>query len=254
MFRRGSLALASVSLDGVSVPKIYALCRFPSTFVYSRLGKSADGLRLYAADIRLYNSDRSFQPSAVSSLNGEDPVGTNEDLSLFGVLQDRDALYNTMFFSPALFAANKGDWQGYFGGSGRFGYVWPGASTAVEFENGTIVDFRTIARVVGDFSGISDGASFYAKYCTGSKPVSAVASPTVPTPTATSTPTTAPTGNLTAPPPVGYPTPVVIASDQSAAGYFLPDTDVAVLSLLTYVSVKHSSNFHMACLIWVYHV
>lgn len=170
------------------------------------------------------------------SLNGKDPVATNEDLSLLGVLQDRDALYNTMFYSPALYAANKGDWQGYYGGSGRFGYVWPGPNTAVEFENGTTLDIKTTARVVGNFSGITDGESFYAKYCTGSKPVTQVASPTVPGPTPTATSTSAPTGNLTAPPPLGYPTPVVIASDQSAAGYFLPNTDVAVLSLLTYVS------------------
>ncbi|KAJ4424159.1 hypothetical protein N0V82_001207 [Gnomoniopsis sp. IMI 355080] len=211
VFRRGSLALASVSLDGKSVPKIYAL-----------------------SDIQLYNSDPSFKPSPVTSLNGKDPVATNEDLSLLGVLQDRDALYNTMFYSPALFAANKGDWQGYYGGSGRYGNVWPGPNTVVEFENGTSVDYKTTARVVGNFSGISDGPSFYAKYCTGSKPVTEVASPTPSTPTPTSTSTAAPTGNLTASPPLGYPEPVVIASDQSAAGYFLPNTDVAVLSLLTY--------------------
>lgn len=161
-------------------------------------------------------------------------MSTNEDLSLLGVLQDRDALYNTMFYSPALAASNRGDWQGYYGGSGRFGYVWPGPNTAVEFDNGTVVNYETTARVVGDFSNITDGPSFYAKYCTGSKPVSQVATPPAPTPT--STPTSSPTGNLTAPPPFGYPTPVVIASDQSAAGYFLPNTDVAVLSLLTYVS------------------
>lgn len=155
---------------------------------------------------------------------------------MLGYFQDRDALYNIMFYSPALFAANKGDWQGFYGGSTRFGYVWPGANTVVGFENGTSVDYRTTARVIGDFSGISDGPSFYAKYCTGSQPVTEVASPTVSTPTPTSTPTSAPAGNLTASPPLGYPEPVVIASDQSAAGYFLPNTDVAVLSLLTYVS------------------
>ncbi|KAJ4391823.1 hypothetical protein N0V93_005443 [Gnomoniopsis smithogilvyi] len=206
VFRRDNLALASVSLDGKSVPKIYTL-----------------------SDIRLYNSDPSFVPSPIASLNGKDPVATNEELSLLGVLQDRDALYNTMFYSPAFFASNKGDWQGYYGGSGRFGYVWPGPNTAVEFENGTTVNYQTTARVVGDFSGISDGPSFYAKYCSGSQPVTAVASPTVTTPLPTSTSTAAPTGNLTAPPPLGYPEPVVITSDQSAAGYFLPNTDAPAI-------------------------
>lgn len=192
-------------------------------------------LSVTSADIRLYNRDSSFTPSPVSSLNGEDPVATNEDLSLLGDFQDRDTLYNTMFYSPALAAVTSGDWQGYYGGSGRYGYVWPGSNTAVEFENGTVVNYPTIARIVGNFSGITDGPSFYAKYCSGTRPVAEVANPPAPTPPVPAN-TSAPQGNLTAPPPLGYPTPVVIASDQSAAGYFLPNTDVAVLSLLTYVS------------------
>lgn len=165
------------------------------------------------------------------------------------MLQDRDALYNTMFYSPALYAANDGDWQGYYGGSGRYGYVWPGPTTAVELANGTVVDYKTTARVEGDFAGITDGPSFYAKYCSGSRPVAEVANPPAPTPTSTSTPapTPVPTGNLTAPAPAGYPMPVVIASDQSAAGYFLPNTDVAVLSLLTYVSTLMDGAHFWSC-------
>lgn len=145
-----------------------------------------------------------------------------------------------MFYSPAMNAAADGDWQGYYGGTGRFGYVWPGPSTDVTFENGTTVNYRTVARVAGDFSNITDGASFYAKYCTGTKPVTEVATPTTPGPTATATSTGNPEGNLTASAPVGYPQPVVIASDQSAAGYYLPNSDVAVLSLLTYVRIHRN--------------
>lgn len=178
---------------------------------------------IFSADIQIYLRDNSFTPSPVCSLNGQDPVTTLEDLSLLGVLADRDALYNVMFHSPAVFAANRGDWQGFYGGSRRFGHIWPGPNTAVEFANGTVVNYPTIARVVGNFSDITDGPSFYAKYCSGSRPVSEVANYTSP-----------PVANL--PPHFGYPTPVVTASDQSAAGYFLPNTDVAVLSLLSYVS------------------
>lgn len=180
-------------------------------------------------------------PSPVRLLNGLDAVSTIANLSLLGAFQDRDALYNTMFYSPAVNAANDGTWQGFYGGSGRYGYIWPGPSTDVTFENGTTVSYRTVARIVGDFSSISDGASFYDKYCSGTRPVTQVATPrpttTGPTATATATatPTGIPQGNLTALAPVGYPQPVVIASDQSAAGYYLPDSDVAVLALLTYV-------------------
>lgn len=166
-------------------------------------------------------------PSPVRLLNNEDPAKSIEDLSLLGSLQDRDALYNTMFYSPAFYATNGGDWQGYYGGSGRYGYVWPGPSTELTFENGTIVEYKTIARVVGDFSGISNGRSFYDKYCSGSTPVAQVATPTTPSPTASAT-------SIPVPTPLGYPPPVIIASDESAAGYFLSDSDVAVLALLTY--------------------
>ncbi|KAK7702089.1 hypothetical protein SLS64_009950 [Diaporthe eres] len=203
-FRRQDIALASVSLDGVAVPQIYTV-----------------------SDLRAYNNGMFTNPSPVTQINGEDAVQVLEDLSLLGALQDRDALYNTLFYSPAFYASNKGDWQGYFGGTGRYGNIYPNASTSLTFENGTTVDIPTIARVVGDFSNITDGESFYAKYCSGTVPVTAVATPTpVPTP--------APGGNLTGTAPLGYPTPVVIASDGSAGGYFLPDSDVAVLALLTY--------------------
>lgn len=178
-------------------------------------------------------------------------MSTIANLSLLGVLQDRDALYNTMFYSPAMNAAADGTWQGYYGGTGRYGYIWPGPSTNVTLANGTTVNYRTTAKIVGDFSGIYDGASFYAKYCSGTRPVTEVATPTTTGPTATATATATstgnPQGNLTAPAPVGYPQPVVIASDQSAAGYYLPNTDVAVLSLLTYVrTVPPLFDVHVA--------
>lgn len=215
-FRRGNLALVSISLDGASPPDIYVL-----------------------SDIRTYNANPSlFTPSPVRFLNGADAVSTIKNLSLQGVLQDRDALYNSMFFSPAMNAAMKGAWQGYYGGTGRFGYVWPGPTTDVTFLNGSTTSYRTVARIVGDFSFITDGVSFYAKYCSGTRPVTEIATPTVAVPSTTATGTrNPPEGNLTAFAPVGYPPPVVIASDQSAAGYYLPNSDVAVLSLLTYVGV-----------------
>lgn len=193
------------------------------------------------ADIRLYNSNSSFTPSPVRLLNGDDAVDAVTELSLLGALQDLDALYNIMFYSPAFNAANNGDWQGYFGGSGRYGYIWPGPSTNVTFENGTTREYLTIAKVVGNFANITDGPSFYKKYCSGTKPVSEVATPTPSTPTPSEPePSAQPTGNLTASPLPGYPVPVVTASDRSASGYYLPGTDVAVLALITYVSCRYS--------------
>lgn len=192
---------------------------------------------MHLADIRLYNSDSSFSPSPVRLLNGQDAVGAVVDYSLLGALQDLDALYNIMFYSPAFNAAVNGDWQGYYGGSARFGYIWPGPSTNVTFENGTTAEYVTVARVVGNFSDISDGPSFYTKYCSGTRPVTEVATPPTPPSPSTPEPSAQPTGNLTAAPLPGYPVPVVTASDRSATGYYLPGTDVAVLGLITYVRV-----------------
>ena len=74
-----------------------------------------------------------------------------------------------------------------------------------------------------------DGESFYQKFCTGPAPTAATnqSTPTMPAlpPTATTTAH-------------GYPTPVVISSDQQVSGYFLDDDpaydDVAVLSMVSF--------------------
>ena len=79
--------MVSVSLDGVSSPEIYSY-----------------------QDILLSQSS-SFVPSALSTIDGESAVKYIEDFSQLGALNDPDALYNAMFFSPG-FAAESAGWQG----------------------------------------------------------------------------------------------------------------------------------------------
>lgn len=85
-----------------------------------------------------------------------------------------------------------------------------------------------MARVIGNFSGVIDGESFYQKFCTGP-------APTAPSNSTPTVPTLPPTATTTA---HGYPTPVVISSDQQVSGYFLDDDpayeDVAVLSMVSF--------------------
>lgn len=76
-----------MSLDGTSSPKVYSY-----------------------QDILLSQST-SFVPSALSTINGETASKYIEDLSQLGALNDPDALYNSMFFSPG-FAAESAGWQG----------------------------------------------------------------------------------------------------------------------------------------------
>ena len=146
-----------------------------------------------------------------------------ENWKQLGALNDPDALYNALMFSKP-FAAEDLGWQGYFGaGIGRFGYIWPGPNTTIGFENGTTVDFETVSGVIGDFTGVTDGDSFYQKFCNPNPPPSNTTTTPTPTPSATIVP--------------GYPPPVVISHDYIVSGYYLNSTensDVAVLSMITF--------------------
>jgi hypothetical protein len=51
--------------------------------------------------------------------------------------------------------------------AGRFGYFYPGANTAVEFENGMIATYHKYVVIVGGFTGLVDGPSFFQMFWTG---------------------------------------------------------------------------------------
>lgn len=165
-------------------------------------------------------------PSALSTINGENVYEYLEALAQLGRLNDPDALYNSIFYSPG-FAAESPGWGGYFAGSGSYGYIYPGANTSVVFENGTTLLIKNYASVIGSFQNVTDGESLYQKFCTG--PTSSSSS-TSASATATSS---VMSPSPTAPPP-GYPEPIVVSSDFDAGGYYLPNSDVAVLSLLSF--------------------
>jgi hypothetical protein len=174
----------------------------------------------YPDDIDKMVTD-SFTPSPLSTINGEHAVTFLEDWSQLGALNDPDALYNSVFYSKP-FAAELPTWRGYFDGSARFGYIFPGLTTTLGFQNGTTRAYKTVANVIGDFTGVTDGQTMYDVFCNPSPPLASVQAPATPTP------------GQTAP---GYPEPVVISSDFVVSGYFLNSTgneDVAVLSMLTF--------------------
>ncbi|KAF7589525.1 hypothetical protein BBP40_004190 [Aspergillus hancockii] len=198
-----NVGLVSVSLNGKDTPGIY---------VHSDIATTGQS---------------SFKPSPVVSINGEDAVQLLERWSQLGSLNDPDSLYNSVFFSKP-FAAGSPNFDGYFSGSGRYGYIYPGAATTLEFANGTRKSYRTTANVKGDFTGVIDGQSMYQRFCTG--PSSTASTTTAPT-------TTPPTATKTSTPAPGYPIPEVISSDHVISGYFLNSTrnsDVAVLSMLSF--------------------
>ena len=199
-----NVGLVSVSLNGTDIPQVY--------------------LR---DDIASYVAGNATTPSAVATIDGQEAVKFLEDLSQRGALNDPDALYNSIFFSKP-FAASTAGWNGYFSGSARFGYIYPGTNTTIGFKDGTSRTFTATSKVLADFSGVTDGESAYKKFCNPNPP----AAPEV-VATTTASPLVAPTAT----PAPGYPIPDVISSDHVVSGYFLNSTensDVAVLSMLSF--------------------
>ncbi|KAL9105640.1 MAG: hypothetical protein Q9227_009219 [Pyrenula ochraceoflavens] len=206
-------AVISISLNGTDIPQIYELNDVMSL---------ANGGPV---------------PSVVTAINGQDAVTFIENNSLLSAQQDYDALWNIQFYSKQ-FAATSPSWMGYIANSGRYGYIFPGFNTTLAFQNGTTRSYTTTSSVIGDFTGVIDGDTFYQTFCnpnptgtsTGDAP-----NATSPTTSSSSAPSGTPSPGVIPVP--GYPDPIVAASDHSASGYYLnsdANSDVAVLSLLTF--------------------
>jgi hypothetical protein len=129
--RSSNIALISASRDGSEVPKIWAIQDFNGT-------------------------DGAYDPSPITQIDGKDAVQfLNEEANL-NAYHDPDARFNAMFFmQPA-------ESFGYFT-SPRF---YPGATTNVTYENGTIDTYDNGAIVLQSetWPYIDDAASFYEMY------------------------------------------------------------------------------------------
>ncbi|OCL15239.1 hypothetical protein AOQ84DRAFT_329766 [Glonium stellatum] len=183
-----TIPLVSVSKDGISLPKPYV---YPDILAAS-LGNV------------------SYTPSPIVTINGEQATSYLEKWSQFGSLQDRDALYNNVFYelAPVSLGAS-GSGMGTFTGGGRGRWVYPGATTELGFANGTKVTYTNFAKVLIPFTGITSGQSLYDIW---------FATPWAP----------------------GYPSPVVRQINNLIAGYYLEGShysDVAVLSVPSFVSL-----------------
>ncbi|KAF1974328.1 hypothetical protein BU23DRAFT_505297 [Bimuria novae-zelandiae CBS 107.79] len=208
--------LVSVSADGKELPKPY----------------------VYADVLAESFGNVSFTPSAVTKIDGEDALEYLEAWSQRGSLQDRDALYNNVFYELATVSLGPtGSGIGTFAGSGRGKWVYPGPETKLEFENGTTVTYTNVARVLVSMEGVTDGESLYQTYFSGSQGTSTVeespANSTTPTPSASATP------SATSIPAPGYPPAVYKEQHNLIGGYFLEDdySDIAVLSVPSFVSL-----------------
>ncbi|KAI1736333.1 hypothetical protein F4680DRAFT_264686 [Xylaria scruposa] len=181
-----------------------------------------------APQIKVYNDVISSPKTAsvVKQINGKDAEKFLSDW-IFAVSgnQDADAAYNSLFYEKAFEAEISS--KGYFQNGGRTRYVYPGSTTSLKFANGTSVKADNVARIKGNWTGVVDGASYFAKFAPG-------ASGSV-SPAATSTP--APVSPPAAKAVPGYPEPEIVSSDGVISGYYLKGEgfeDTAVLVALSF--------------------
>ncbi|KAI4629586.1 uncharacterized protein J4E87_002772 [Alternaria ethzedia] len=214
--------LVSVSSDGKDLPRPY----------------------VYADVLAESFGNATFTPSPITHIDGEDAKDFLENWAQYGSLQDRDALYNNVFYELATVSLGPvGSGIGTFAGSGRGRWIYPGPTTELTFENGTSRTYDNFAKVLIPFDGITDGESLYKLWFTGNQPGSETeASNTTsatPTPSATTSATPLPT--IPAP---GYPPPVLREAHNLIGGYFLEGdySDVAVLSVPSFVGIDNAQE------------
>ncbi|EUC42279.1 hypothetical protein COCMIDRAFT_103941 [Bipolaris oryzae ATCC 44560] len=215
--------LVSASSDGKELPKAY----------------------VYADVLAESFGNATFKASPITKINGQNAQEYLENWAQYGSLQDRDALYNNVFYELATVSLGPtGPGMGTFAGSGRGRWVYPGATTTLDFANGTSQVYENFAKVLIPFDGITDGESLYKLWFTGNQPTEtedpAPSNSTAPTPSATASASATPT--IPAP---GFPPPVIRESHNLIGGYFLEDeySDVAVLSVPSFVGIAAQEEF-----------
>lgn len=207
------IPLVSVSEDGEKLPAV---------FVFE------DVLGMQYKNI-------SYTPSAVTQIDGVDSVEFLEKLSQLGSLQDRDALYNNVFYELAQVSlGTQGSTTGMFTGGGRGRFVYPGATTTLKFANGSEYTMDNFAKTQISFRNISTGEDLGEKWFSwgsqedGFLQAEQAAEPEVP----------ALNGAGAAAP--GYPSPVVPGPQNLINGFYLDAPgyeDVAILQVPNFVGV-----------------
>ncbi|TIA28738.1 hypothetical protein D6C83_07401 [Aureobasidium pullulans] len=213
-------SLISVTTDNNDLPDVYA---------YSDV----------AALVDLDQFD--YTPSPLTQINGEDVLSwLNSYASQNGRSQDPDANYNALFLNvPTL--AYQGVETSHFAVS-RF---FQGNKTNLAFANNTNRDVMTRAQFLANktLEGLTDGANFFDRFCTQNL------TETVLTQTATLVNETqevpfdpsSPADN--SPPHLAYPTPVIISSDNSVAGYFSETYDYLAILAISSFSTTSETEF-----------
>lgn len=207
--------LVSVSADGKQLPAVFA----------------------YADILGNQFKNISYTPSPVAQIDDTDAVEWLENWSQIGSLQDRDALYNNVFYELAQVSlGGSGSGTGTFTGGGRGRYVYPGDTTTLKFANGTEYTMQNYARILINFRNVTSGEELARKWISYGANSAQAHAQSVDTDDSHQISTAAlNTASGEAP---GYPVAVVPGPGNLINGFFIEGPgyeDVAVLSVPNFV-------------------
>lgn len=245
----------------------YYISDITSVFVFARnvsvYSLSTDSLTLPEIYLELppvvkqNGAARNASISPIATIDNEEVQSwLNKYAAMNGNNQDPDANYN--FLSPSVPLGSLGGFTSSVNylGAKSFRHLTPrryeltylaaiGPHTNVTFKNGTMARFQHFAVSKSNLTGITDGPSFFKKFCTpegksmteteaeASTPsnTSSVA-PIIPT---TAVPFKAVPSQTAFPGSTGFPAPYVISDDGIIAGYFADEEpDLAVLAISSF--------------------
>ena len=256
--------IISVSLDGTSLPEVYDV----SDVIALNGGlngttyKPSPVVKINDTDVETWiNQYAAMEPWGhdpdANYNSNPDHFQSHTDRSLTPLSLGIDVLYNI----PA--TSNGFSLRGGNFGSGF--HRFPGSHTTMTFANGSVNTIPSYAQVAGDLTGVTDGSSFFQKFCVKPAPSASASANAVAKRTASATLSIVATGSASgsaigtasgsiaassvttnnlytplasaAPIPAlpYYPAPVLIAPDSSIAGYF-PEAfnDLAVITIPTF--------------------
>ncbi|KAF1951614.1 hypothetical protein CC80DRAFT_424511 [Byssothecium circinans] len=202
--RNRRVALISASSDGKEAPKIWALQDFNQT------------------------GNTGFTPSAISSIDGQDPAQFLGKESMLNAYHDPDTRYNAMFYMQP--AENFG----YFTNP-RF---YPGSRVNITFENKTFDVYQNTANILSPSSweDINDASDFYQQFIAPPRNSKIKKRDPNSLPRHMQNPRETELDRRYVP--AGYPSQVVSHSsdDVALAGFFIdgPDGKVGVLAVQTF--------------------
>jgi hypothetical protein len=119
----------------------------------------------YSDLLESYAGNSSFTPSHIVQINGKNTTDFLLEWSDYGGHQDKDALWNDLFYSLAQVSQGGGGGAtGSFTGNSRGSLVYPGPTTTLTFANGSEVTNENFAKVVVPMSHIQGGPDMYRKF------------------------------------------------------------------------------------------